>query len=326
MRLRYIVVTAAVVTFLTGAGRAENAVQPAAQADTPPMRWLDTELFSVEIPVSWKEVEGPRLAASRAEAERIAGEIFPPELVTGVPLDRVLWLSAFESDDKSTQLLLSITEIPPPEGAGRAYVAGKILGYADWQRSKELVEQVRASDLEELNGMPAVEVTLDMPDGATVYTVHLWTSVYRDRLGTVIAKSAPGDVAPVKALLLQLLSTIKPSKEVAAAQQAGFRNWLRGKIWLYEGQGTSEALILRIMVVLVTFTLCFAISLRLLYEAILVWYRWRKLEERAIEAARRAARDALRIGYFYSERLTMTCALLSMTVTTAAVAWLAAAP
>jgi hypothetical protein len=331
-QLRYAIVTAATLLLLASpGGSVEVSDAPAdsseAASDAVPMRWLDTELFSVEIPVSWKELDEAKLAASRAEAERIAREIFPPEISASSPLDRVQWFNAFESEDKSTLLMLLISEVPPPIGSGRAYVEGKVLGYADWQRSQKAVDTVRLSETQELNGMPAVEVGLDLPDGATVHTVHLWTAVYRDRIGSVVAVTNAGALMQMRQLLLQLLGTIKPSKEVAASQRsAGFRNWLRGKVWIYEGRAPAEALVLRIIVVLATFSICFALSLRLLYEAILVWYRWRKLEDRALEAARRAARDVLHLGYFYSERLTLTCALFSMTLTTAAVAWLAAVP
>lgn len=311
-----------------------NAVPTSARADVGPlpagssaateMRWLDTELFSVEIPASWKELGEEELKANRAHAERVAKEIFPPDVVPDSPQERVQWFNAFESDDQSTLLLLAISEIPLQTGAGRPYVESKVLGYADWQRAQETVDKVRVGELTELNGMPAVEVNFDLRSGATMYTVNLWTSVYRDRVGTIVAIAEADALASVREMLLTLLATIKPSEAVAEGlRRGGFRNWVREKLWRFEGAEPTEAMVLRVIVVLATFSVCFALSLRLIYEGILVWYRWHNMEDRVIEAARRAARDALRLGTFYSERLTLSCALFSMSVTTAAVVWLA---
>lgn len=288
------------------------------------LRWLDTELFSLQIPTSWQEVSDTELGAVREQAERIAREVFPPDITADSPLDRVLWLNAFESEDQSTRLFLLISEIPPPEGAGRPYVERKVLGYADWQRAQAVVDKVRVGDAKELNGMPAVEVVFDLPEGATLYTVHLWTSVYRDRVGTVVAVANAGTLARVRAAIARAVASVKPSRAVVEAQQEGsLRAWVRTHFWAFEDDSAVSALVKRVMIVLVTFVLCFALSLRLLYQAILVWYRWRKMEDRVLDMARRAAQDALRLGYFYSQRLTLSCALLSMTVTTAALVWLA---
>lgn len=287
-------------------------------------RWIDTELFSVPIPTTWTELTEENLAATREQAERIAREIFPPDVTSDAPLDRVLWLNAFESEDQSTRLFLLLSEIPPPAGAGRPYVERKVLGYADWQRAQAVVDKVQVGETQELNGLPAVEVIFELPEGATLYTAHLWTAVYRDRVGTVVAVANAGALAKARDAIRRVVASVKPSKAVAEAQQEdGFRRWVRANLWAFEGESPTAVLVKRILIVLVAFTLCFAVSLRLLYEGIIGWYRWQNMDDHVMEMARQAARDVLRLGYFYSQRLTLSCALLSMTLTTVALVWLA---
>lgn len=301
--------------------------QPATSsaAGSEELRWLHTELFSVQIPNSWSEVTGERLRVVREHAELVAREIFPPDLSSGAPPERVLWSSAYEAADRSTRLFLFISEIPPPSGPGRPYIERKVLGYADWQRAQAMVEKIRVSEVEELNGMPAVEVILDLPEGSTLYTVNVWTSVYRDRVGTVVAVTNAGALAQAREAVVRLVSSVRPSKKVMAAQQpVGPRVWLRDTLWASSTGLPSDALLKRIMIILICFSFCFAVSLRLIYEAAVVWYRWHNMEDRVVEMARRAARDVLRLGQFYSQRVVLTCALFSMTVTTAALIWLTA--
>jgi hypothetical protein len=180
------------------------------------------------------------------------------------------------------------------------------------------------SETQEINGLPAVEVVFDLPEGATFYTVNLWTAVYRDRIGTVVAIANAGSLARTHDAIVKLVSTVKASKAVEEAQRQGsFRRWLRAKLWAFEGNSPSLALVKRVIIVLFLFSLSFAASLQLLYEGVVVWYRWQNMDDHVVEMAQRAAKDVMHLGYFYSQPMTLSCALLSMTMTTVALAWLA---
>jgi hypothetical protein len=291
----------------------------------PELRWLHTELFSLQIPVDWTEVAGEELEAVRQQSEGIGREIFPPAIAADAPLDRIVWLNAFDSPDGDSRVMLSISEIPELEEPGRSYIERKVLGYADWHRARGAISKIRVAETEELNGLPAVEVVLDLPLGTTLYTANVWTSVYKNRVGTIVAVANQGALAETDKAFTRMLASLQPSEQVRKAQEEDtLRRWIRDNLWNVAGASDSRLLIQRTILVLTTFTLFFALTLRLLYQTVVFWYRAHNQQDKLMEMARQAARDFLRLGMAYSQRLSLACALFSMSMTTVTVLWVSA--
>jgi hypothetical protein len=270
-------------------------------------------------------VTGEDLEVVRQQSETIGREIFPSATAADAPLERVLWVKAVDSSDKDTRLMLFISQIPEPDEPGRSYIERKVLGYADWHRAQGTVNKISVGEIEELNGLPAVEVIVDLSLGSTLYTANLWTSVYKDRVGTIVAIANQAALTKANKAFTRVLASVQPSENVRQAQEKdSVRRWIRDHVWNVAGASDSRLLVQRTILVLTMFTIFFAMTLRLIYQGVVLWYRYSEQEEELLQMARRAARDFLRLGLSYSQRVSLACALFSMSLTTVTVLWVSA--
>lgn len=288
------------------------------------LRWVDTEMFSVRVPRAWSEPGEKALDSLRSQAEELVRVVFPKEETLADAPDRVGWFAAFESEDKKARLFALMASIPPPQRAGRPYIERQVLGYADRNRADGIVSAITPSEERERNGLPAVEIVARLADGRSVYAVHVWTPVYRERIGVIAALVEEDASADDLQEVSVAVDSVRPSDEVAEAQKPGLREYLRELIWSPRNVSPARLWGQRVAVVLLTFIVFFYMSLRMLYLTALVWYRIWKMEDEVDRLMRRARSDTLRLGLVFSERSTYVCALFSIVVTSSALIWLTA--
>jgi hypothetical protein len=317
----------AIVAGLLGGVTASFAGNSGADlAAAPTTRWVESETFSLPVPSAWSELPPTDLEGLRTRFETLIRDVYPQADIVAAPAERVRWLAAFSSADAAASVALAIAEIPPPKENGREYIQSRVLGFADRQRADGVVAKLTPTLTEEMNGVPAVEVIGDLPDGSTLYTLHLWTSVYRDRVTTVAGLVRPDASAADRAAVVQTLESARPGQELAMAlQQPTTRQWLRDIFWRPPHVSDSYRVLQQIAVVFITFTVFFYLCLRVLYLATLAWYRLLDMPEEVARLLKVAAGDKLRLGLVYSEKIVMTCALLSMSMTSGTLMWIASA-
>ena len=143
---------------------------------------FEENVFSFEIPESWEQMTGSELEQFRQQFEEQSRQLarqYPytrPEDFKGV-----LYLAGFSAPRQEALLVAAVIQIPPQaeDYLDQMYESSK--EKIQWGIDQGMVRKAFSNRKTEINGIPVLEVDMEMADGSRIITYNFYSSDYPDQ-------------------------------------------------------------------------------------------------------------------------------------------------
>lgn len=171
---------------------------------------FEENVFSFEIPESWEKMTGSELEQFRQQFEEQSRQLvrqYPyarPEDFKGV-----LYFAGFSAPRHEALLVAAVIQIPPQaeDYLGQMYESSK--EKIQWGIDQGKARKALSNRKTEINGIPVLEVDMEMADGSRMITYNFYSSDYPDQGIGLVMLYKPGRFSAYQSDFNHVISTLR---------------------------------------------------------------------------------------------------------------------